>query len=80
MRIYSTACYSTVDDLACRENNTGNANDQIFYRQGCIDVNTLCGGQGLVGVNAAFCRNATTGMDIPINEIFTRILSTEEFF
>lgn len=80
MIIFSIACYSTIDDLACREGNIGDANDEIFYREGCIHVDALCGTRFLEGVNATFCRNATTGIYIPINEVIHRVLSTEEFF
>lgn len=72
------ACYTTIDDMACRANNVGNASDEIFYRTGCINVTELCGGEGFEGINATFCRNATHYL--PINDIFTRTLSSEEFF
>lgn len=76
----STDCYSTVDDLACRKSNVGNSSDEIFFGEGCVNVTSLCGGESLIGVNASFCRNETAGVDVPISEIFVRVLSTEEFF
>lgn len=79
-RVFPTACYSTVDDLECRQNNFGNASDEIFYRVGCVDVGTLCGTRGLAGVNANFCRNVTAEVDVAIGDIFVRTLSSEEFF
>lgn len=61
----------------------GNENDEIFYRDGCVDIDTLCRGASmgeLIGVNASLCQNVTSGLYIPISDVINRTLSSEEFF
>ncbi|KAG5680362.1 hypothetical protein PVAND_009871 [Polypedilum vanderplanki] len=76
----SENCFSTIEDLYCRQENVGSASDQIFYRGGCREINEICSIHDLVGVNASNCMNTTTNELVPINDVITRSLSSEEFF
>lgn len=75
-----SACYSTSEDINCRANNSGNANDKIFYFGDCRTIYDICGNRSLSGVNVTFCRNETAQVYLPINDVINRTLSSEEFF
>lgn len=71
-------CYNLIADIACQESNEGDGNDQIFYRDDCRTIDSICSPLGLEAVNVSFCLNGTEYT--PLNRIITRVLSSEEFF
>lgn len=77
---HSLDCYSTIEDIKCREENIGNLFDELYYRGKCQNVQSICESYGFIGVNVNYCLNTTTSLKIPLNEVITRTLSAEEFF
>lgn len=73
-------CFSTVEDLKCQVGNNGTELDKIYFGGGCSTIQNICESNGLTGVNVNFCFNQTSNLQIPVNEVITRILSAEEFF
>jgi hypothetical protein len=71
-------CYSLVADIECQLENNNNALDKLFYQDRCQTVTEICTPLGMNPVNASFCTNATAY--VPMSDIITRVLSSEEFF
>ncbi|CRK99499.1 CLUMA_CG012818, isoform A [Clunio marinus] len=76
----SENCFSTIEDINCQRFNEGNPSDEIFFRGSCVDIESICSKNGLLGVNVNFCFNQTTNSEVPLNEVIFRRLSSEEFF
>jgi len=73
-------CYSGLEDLACKQNNTNGETDMIFWRKQCYRVASICTELGLSGANGTTCLNTTTGSIIPINHVINRTLASEEYY
>ncbi|CAG9805042.1 unnamed protein product [Chironomus riparius] len=71
-------CYNLIADIACQENNQGDALDKIFFIDGCQTIDEICTPRDLVPINATFCMNGTEYTHL--NDIIHRRLSSEEFF
>jgi hypothetical protein len=69
-----------VEDLKCRRDNIGDANDEIFYRGECRTIDWICQNNTLVGVNENYCLDVNNNVNIAISDVINRTLSTEEFF
>lgn len=63
--------------------NENTAQDEIFFNRQCRTVNDICleatGGQ-MSGLNASFCQQISDFSPVPINQVITRILASEEYF
>ena len=55
----------------------------IFYNRACRTVDDICyaetGGQ-MTGLNQSFCKQLSDLAPVPINQVITRILASEEYF
>lgn len=64
----------------------GNANtpqDEIFYNRACRTVDSICSQETsglMVGLNVSFCQQVVDSAAVPINQVITRILASEEYF
>lgn len=79
----STACYLATQDKACRADNTNGPSDMIFYNRECRTVDYICSTEtnGLMtGLNVSFCSQLVDNAAVPINQVITRILASEEYF
>lgn len=74
------ACFSTIQDRICHENNSNSPMDMLYWRRKCMDIQTICSHHGLSGVNVTFCVNETSNALVPIRDVISRTLSAEEFF
>lgn len=72
-------CFSGLEDLNCKENNTNSENDMIFWRRQCYRIGDICAESGLTGLNASYCVNST-GSYIPMNRVINRTLASEEYY
>lgn len=77
------ACYLATQDQACRKDNTNAPTDQIFYNRDCRTVDSICSDETngmMAGMNVSFCTQLADGVAVPINQVITRILASEEYF
>lgn len=55
----------------------------IFYNRSCRTVDEICLQEtnGLMGgLNVSFCQQLADTAAVPINQVITRILASEEYF
>lgn len=61
----------------------GTPEDQIFYNRQCRTVDEICRGESngqMIGLNVSFCSQLSDLAPVPINQVITRILASEEYF
>lgn len=73
-------CYSSLEDVTCKLNNSNAPTDLLYWNQTCVEVGSICAEKGLLGVNASYCRNSETQEDIPIRDVIHRVLASEEYY
>lgn len=73
-----------MEEQACQVNNDHDSDDNIYWHRTCQTIQHVCQtesiGNVLVGVNASYCLNVTSGEEIPIRHVISRILASEEYF
>lgn len=81
--IIFSACYLATQDHDCRADNTNAPSDMIFYNRECRTVDYICSSETngqMVGLNVSFCSQLADNAAVPINQVITRILASEEYF
>lgn len=57
--------------------------DMIFYNRDCRTVQDICWSESnelMGGLNVSFCQQTADNVAVPINQVITRILASEEYF
>lgn len=73
-----TGCFSGIEEVNCKTNNTNSAQDLIFWAKKCTKISEICSMKGLEGKNASFCLNGTSL--VPISQVINRTLASEEYY
>lgn len=76
--IYFAGCYSSLEDENCAKNGT--EHDMIFYNKTCTSVISICAEKSYVALNASYCGDPATNQPVPIREVVTRTLASEEYY
>ncbi|XP_059613592.1 sodium- and chloride-dependent glycine transporter 1-like [Phlebotomus argentipes] len=76
----SHKCFSTLEDMTCKEGNNHTAADLIYWNQTCTDIETICSNHGLTGKNASFCIHPENKSEIAIGNVIDRVLASEEYY
>ncbi|XP_072939826.1 sodium- and chloride-dependent glycine transporter 1-like isoform X1 [Epargyreus clarus] len=71
-------CYSGSYDAACRENNTGTADDLTFFLRQCMSIGDICEMTGFDRYDGLHCLR--DGEKIPWYKNVTRTLAAEEYY
>ncbi|XP_055378881.1 sodium- and chloride-dependent glycine transporter 1-like [Condylostylus longicornis] len=76
----SYQCYSSLEDNFCKQNNTGDKMDQLFYRKNCTTIDNICREKNFIGHNASYCFNEFNSTLIPLKDVAKRVLASEEYY
>lgn len=77
-------CYNLIADLECQERNSnvpgGLSSDEIFFNQSCKAVGDICIEYRLLPLDGSHCFNQSAGINVTLQSVAPRVLSSEEFF